>query len=465
MAIFSRRSVQQLLNKASVIISPGGLRRHLDRLNARRFNLQRINDVMSSEWELAVLVALSECGQVSCEVSFGGATHPDIFFESPQTNLQFLADVRTVSDYGRHKENPVDTFENELIRIAQKHHVPANRLNYHIEGIKISAKGRKLHTKRDFGSSIGPRLKPVTQDSQIRLRLPPKGKMGDFVNQNITPFLQNISQDPNLPSELKIDSNEAEITLRYDPKQEYFTGNYLSYTVTHSPDRNPVYRALEDKSKQLRKSGFTGIKGVFLCDGDCQLLKDKANASLSFSIDEVLWYFLKQDTTIDFVAVVTVDETHSPAFSGLGNDIRIHVSAYTRCHVSTAKPQLKPLLQNVLVTHFPPIKRTPANACNLLISKNPAVGPSFWGGYTLTENSIKISSRSLHMLLAGEVEYERFEQEHHGFGFSPQHNIFRRMLQSGRTIKSMQVELCPNEDDDWVIIEFGPQDPAISEYR
>ena len=80
---------------------------------------------------------------------------------------------------------------------------------------------------------------------------------------------------------------------------------------------------------------------------------------------------------------------------------------------------------------------------------------------------LKISSRGLHELLAGKMTLARF-MDAHGWdesvrGSHP--NPFERALSEGRMISAISVEQVNENDDDWLSIEFGSPDPAISPFR
>ena len=83
-------------------------------------------------------------------------------------------------------------------------------------------------------------------------------------------------------------------------------------------------------------------------------------------------------------------------------------------------------------------------------------------------NTIKISARALTELLAGRIEPERFLKEH---GLKPmvkeQNAIpfFDIQLQQGNTLKSAFIEPAEHKDDDWIVLEYGGPDPAMSGYR
>src|SRR5437899_807389 len=96
MSIFSRRTVQDLLEKASRFLTPqeiAGKLRHLE--------------TIPTECELAVLVAFSHLGPVIHE-PVTAATRPDLQFTPHHSSNSLILDIRTVSDKRLHGENPYE---------------------------------------------------------------------------------------------------------------------------------------------------------------------------------------------------------------------------------------------------------------------------------------------------------------------------------------------------------------------
>lgn len=76
-------------------------------------------------------------------------------------------------------------------------------------------------------------------------------------------------------------------------------------------------------------------------------------------------------------------------------------------------------------------------------------------------DEIRISARELLDLLTGKLDQKRFAQ-HHSLGNG---DIFSNFQAHGKMIKRAEVERRPDEDDDWVILEFGADDPAVSSFK
>ena len=76
-------------------------------------------------------------------------------------------------------------------------------------------------------------------------------------------------------------------------------------------------------------------------------------------------------------------------------------------------------------------------------------------------NEIRISARELPDLLAGKLDQKLFAENHDIGG----KNIFSIFRSQGKMIDRANVEHYPEEDDDWVILEFSADDPAMSNFR
>ena len=77
-------------------------------------------------------------------------------------------------------------------------------------------------------------------------------------------------------------------------------------------------------------------------------------------------------------------------------------------------------------------------------------------------NKVKISSRSLLNLLAGNLSFEAFSRDH-TFG-NTSDNLFNFKVRKGMLLSDIRIEKDPTADDDWVVMEFE-QDVAVRPFR
>jgi hypothetical protein len=67
---------------------------------------------------------------------------------------------------------------------------------------------------------------------------------------------------------------------------------------------------------------------------------------------------------------------------------------------------------------------------------------------------LKMSLKALQDLLVGKLTFDRFAADH-----DMHVRAMRNALAEGRTISRIEVLRCPDDDDDWVLIELAEPDP------
>jgi hypothetical protein len=77
MAIFSRRTIQRLINENASFLTTKQIKSHVDNLN---------NGDLGAEWEVVLLNVFSKLGRVEHEKNFNGKK-PDIYFTSEDRSL------------------------------------------------------------------------------------------------------------------------------------------------------------------------------------------------------------------------------------------------------------------------------------------------------------------------------------------------------------------------------------------
>jgi len=182
----------------------------------------------------------------------------------------------------------------------------------------------------------------------------------------------------------------------------------------------------------------------------------------TFNIDEVIKNFFRQNSSVSFVLTMGI----RPRSSTLGR--RFHLDVEPRLSVRDADAtedwvsDLNRLI--VQVTHsLPEIYQTPENAMiSMNWNRSTMRTKPYLGGSIVQRDEIRISARELLDLLAGRLDQKRFA-ENHDMGSGT--NIFSIYQSLGKMIKRAEIEHRPEEDDDWVILEFSVGDPAVSNFR
>lgn len=433
MAIFSRRTLQRLINENAQFMRKGQLSDHVERLNR--------NDEFSldAEWEVVLLNAFSKVGGVRHEPKFPGPKKPDIHFISvSDPHQEFIADIATISDRGLEKQNPIQHLYQQMIDIIKKLGLRANSFSMRAEG----------NSGEIFREGAKPRLKIPTQ---------PKFEK-DVFNEKFYGFLDEISKSPNEQRGIRIKNSDTDIAITYNPAQRFAGLSHLSFKQITSLIQNTVYNRLEEKVGKLTGAEYKAPLAVILCDGGCSYLGDRHHPT-TYGIDDVIRYFLNQYPEISFVLTFFVEQHF-----GHGAYRKVIPKLYK----GKSFPSIGANIVNCigkLVEVLPIAERNAVNAVNYL-SLRPNEGNTFIGGLEVSNNEIKISARVLLDLLAGRITQEDFFKAYK-FGPGeegewPSSNPFLSELKQGKLITEIKVEKTEDErDDDWLAIRFSGPDPAI----
>ncbi|MEO7659627.1 MAG: hypothetical protein ABIV48_08430 [Pyrinomonadaceae bacterium] len=414
MAIFSRRTLQRLVNENAKILSRKQTKDHVNRLN---------NSDINVEWEIVLLSVLSKLGTVIHEKNFNGK-NPDIYFVSQDASFSFLADIKTVSDKGIDLKNPFEYLNNRLQQEV---------LKYDIKGAwSIDVGGTYEEARRD--------------GKMVQMKLPALARFDqEIFNERFSDFALLIKEYPFEPRRYEVKNDSSDLTFSYSPSDRWVgSGSYPSYKTIELSEhliQNSLYSGLEDKADQLKKSAFDGVLGIFVCDGGSDFL---------LKGERIIREFLASHRHIHFVMGVWVDQQFGWKAS---SQIRVHC-----LFNDSIQSELHELLDNFHIhaqSHFPFAQRNASNAVHVLNAEKPEKLGSFRGGFTVRDNEIKLSSRTVLELLAGELSYEDFPDDYR--------NFFAEMMKDGKLFEKLDIEKSETEeDDDWLWISFGKPDPAVA---
>jgi hypothetical protein len=433
MPIFSRRVIQKILNKNRRFFPAGQVAEHVKKLN------NQDNVSIATVWEVVILNALSKVGEVKHEKKFEGSRKPDIFFESSNIT-PFVADITAISDEYYDKENPINYFRECLNNFFNK------------EG--LTTKGLSIDVGNEKVGNYG--------DRKIRLSLPEKKDISSFIKQEFFIIREAIKYAPNQAFKTEIKKENASFSIFYNPHSKYSAGGYASYTVPYSLTKNPIYNRLKKKADQLRNSKYDGVMGVFVCDGECDSLNNEFYCVEKFSQADIIQVVFRVNTSLSFVVILTPEEHH-----------QVGTAKYLK-GLFYPNPKAKfPVNQDFfqelkkIETYFPAPESMPVNVKTYLKSRKNK-GLSHYGGFTVDQDEIKISSRMITELLAGVLEFEKFDTEHKQMSNENKNMIkefFLNQLKEGRMIDNISIEKCHDEDDDWIKFKYGYSDAAISKYQ
>jgi hypothetical protein len=440
MAMFTRRLLQRMLDHLAGHL-PAEARIKL----AHELNRQSTS-ALGFEWETALLFAFCHIGKVEYEASSTGGSKPDItFVEDGQNSISFAADIATISDDGLEEDNPAADLSRALMGLRKKYGLPGS-------------------THCTIG---GEAMGKCFDDRKMRLKLPPRHKIGELLKKHVAPEFKR-ARDEKLPTVIvTINEPGIEVAIRYDATQRYGGLSYPSFRETYSLTRNPVYSKLKAKAKQLKASGLSHSFGIFLCDGDCALLKRTQKAPTSFSIADIIREFFRQTTSVSFICILTFPLEFPAPFFGAPKRLQIDLQLYTnqRANRLMDKNALRSTICRAL-THVPAPLATAHDALHWIKTSDPNEGipiHNLTHGGSLMSSTLKISARKIQELPAGRMTPQQFFDDY-ARPNSPFENPFVMALKQGLTIQSVTLIKVPDADDDFLEFHFAP-DAAISKFE
>jgi len=433
-----------MLDRNAPFLAREQIKRHVDTLNDEG------PSALAVEWEVATLYALSCLGRVQHEPELGHS-RVDVLFHSKAGDCSFVADVTTVSDRGKEKDNPRMPFAQELFRQVAKHRLKWEFFSYRIEGELENKQGTRRYRR-------------------MQLKLPKRSQFAEKIfNDQFRSFMKGIHQFPVRPHKLLVRRGDVHVEICYDPSKRTLLTTWPSYTVPYSLEGNPVYKALDNKADQLAATSYNNCRGVFLCDGGCDIFIRRHRGVDDFTMAQIIRHFFRKHPAVDFVLTVTSKTEHltlgmaEPELNVCfyGNPFAeddSHKRIY-ECIKSISSFWPQPIMDSHNA-HY----RPPECGRNEGISSYKGIGMEL-GKY---KSTIRISSRVLLALLAGRITQEQFMKDHkltRGNRQSKTWNIFEKQLLDGRLPSGVSLERCADKDDDLITFTFTEPDPAISPFH
>ena len=442
--VFSRRSIQRFINALSKTLPTEAVEELVEKLNH--------NDraSLSFEWETAIMFALGQFGKVDYECDHGGTRYADVTFSLSDPNIvSFVAEITTVSDRGLEEENPVSFLLNLLHEKAHTLGLTGG-FQYRIEG--------------DYpGKHYG--------DRKVQLAMPHKKQLRAYLDREIVPQLQRIKNSGVEIAEISA-KKPYRMSIVYRNNVSGSSGSHPTFSVAYSLTRNPIYTSLKSKGRQLSEIGFGGCRGVFLCDGSCDLFRTEPNAGTpDYSMLEIIRDFLRQNRSIAFVAVIWVELPRRGVFEApqkLRLCFKLIQNKFARYPLDE---KVAKLLQEI-----PAFLPAPVNTATGGVRRTEAgkygIGKTHYGGSTVRfgskSTSVRLSSRAVLDLLAGTTDPLRFSEDHWPERSATSNrgsNPFAAAVAQGMTIQAASVEHREDEDDDWITFELSWPDVAVAPFQ
>jgi hypothetical protein len=386
-----------------------------------------------AEWEVVLLNSLSKLGRVQYEPSLGGTSRLDLFVSDCAGIEPFVAEITSVSDAGYERDNPIQDFEVAFHELAKEKQLPPGGFHFQVGGEEVG----------EF------------PEQKTRLLLPSRRDIRRFVEKTYAVFLDSIRVEPNRVHTHTLQEPRVEITVTYDPRRRGFSGaGYPSYTSLKARKTNTLYNALSMKAKTLKRCGFEGTRGIVVCDAGASYLSGLSGGVTTFSPRSILGNFFREHSTVSYIMVVRTVPYRDLTSVRLTRDV--FLNGYLKAKASDNR--LTEILYKS-IDILPPPARLATNAYRSVPGWFRLLENSHFGGGSLSSKRVKISARTVHALLAGQLDSERYLASHKNFvGF------LERALKQGRSIRAVQLEKSQKEDDDWLTFEFGEPDPAIHRF-
>jgi len=436
MALFARRVIQRCLDANASFASRKTLHDWVKRLN------KVSKDYVATEWEVALLSTFAGFGCIQHEPALG-ARPIDLVFEAPDGGLKFGADIAAISDETLHERNPIRRFRDEFNRRVLKAGIRGGRFVFRV--------GDQPSSHRGTGR------KP-------KLLLPPANQFDAIIfTAAFDDYILAIQKEPLVPRDHYVghQSPDVYVSIQYQPGRGWGAASlsYTSYTSTTVIDHNPLFNALKSKADQLRRSGYEGIRGIIVCDGGSRMFTEISTWA-SYTMDEVVREFFRQNTSVLFVATIGIKSRPSGVGAGVSlyPDPRLFVNGSVEQLEWSA--DLNRLLHRVTAA-LPALEQTPENVrISMDWNRSTKRTKPYYGGSEMTRNEIRMSSRELLDLLAGKLDHELFAKRYDLGGG----NLFGLFRDRGRMISSAAIERRPDEDDDWIVLRFSDGDPATCDF-
>ncbi|ACM39273.1 hypothetical protein Avi_9521 (plasmid) [Allorhizobium ampelinum S4] len=435
--IYARRALQRRLDELRVKIGNEAVDAVVARLN------EPGKDRVAAMWEVVVLHGLATTGGLESENALPSGRRPDVWFDGDV--IRFVADVTSVSDDGLDVQNPHAEL-GELLNKAK------NKLKLPIGGLDM-----RVHS-RDELSSRGRRT---------FLKLPPRRKLSEFVKEEILPKLREQLAAGAKVLRVMIADEDVGIEIVIDPSKSPINSyGFAAYDVPTIKDKNPLYNALKAKADQLR--GAEGISGIILGDGDCAALAERQASPRSVSCEAIARECLRQYSSLDFVLLLTIREGRRSFFPPTQPELRTHATLICRDE-SSVRGELETTFRAML-EKFPRPVNMPVNGA--LRAREARYEMGHHGGYKLSGQKIRVSSRELVEVLAGLRTFDNNGARNVELAGPLPHStshvsaLFLRQVVNGHLPVKITVEKTDeNDNDDWIEFDFGEPDPAITPYK
>lgn len=407
----------------------------------RRLNSKDPEQSLGAEAELSIAWSLRTFDLEVEPVWWEPPRSPDLYIEGLIADIPLVIEVTAFADVALSGEDVMDHCAQLLIDLAnQEKKGFGDCLYFHFAETSNYQRGRN---ERGIAASKDYRPSDVTQK-----------RLAAWINSN-----------PSAKQRLKID--EAGLLVELEAK-EFKQTRYHNYHVPRPPriysdTRNPLYRRLADKSKQLRDAPSGVWRTIFLVEAGSRFLADVNNAHRCGGVErystarQIIQKFIddKSDKVESVVVLVPTRNYRSGFWSGTEPKSSWDVTVFGSDN--SIKDALISALE-MLTSVLPEPRLDGFNARSLIRQKAMGFDAHGWylsPSWNMNEDicTYRMSARAFQDFLAQRIDEKQFR---YFVGIGEDGPSMRRFLEQGYTIHDIRFESGgTDEDDDYVVFELA----------
>lgn len=416
----------------------------------KRLNSKDSEQSLGAEAELLIAWSLREFDLEIEPVWWAPPKCPDMYVEGLIADIPLVIEVTAFADAAVSGEDVMDHCAQALIALANEEKKGFGEyLYFHFAETSNYHRGRN---ERGIAASRDYRPSDFTRQ-----------KVAEWINSSLSEKQRLRIEDAGLVVEVEI--------RRY--KQIRYHNYHVSRPPrTYSDTRNPLYRRLVDKSKQLRDAPSGVLRTIFLIEAGSRFLADVNKAHRWAGVEQystaqqIIQKFIqdKSDKVDSVVVFVPTKHYRRSIGSGSERDSSWQVAVFGHDNpvnntLSSALEMLTSVLPNPRLDGF--------NARSLIRQKAMSYDARGWylsWRWSMKDDkcTYRMSARAFQDFLAQRIDEKQFR---HFVGAEKDGPSIGRFLEQGYTIQDIRFESGgTDEDDDYVVFELA-LDAAASPFK
>ena len=435
MPIFGRRQLQYMLNNLGPWLSQPKAKDLIGRIESRD-----PDQSIPGEYELALAYGVSQVAGLEIDV-LAGTRRPDIFSSDLIPSAPIAIDVTAMSDDPLSGESLMKRAANIINQEAARHRRVASK---HLHYTFLEERKTLPANRYSNGFTRYVRHRCITK----------KFNMSDDLRTALRHWLKAIPSKP-----LRFRNDEIDVVIEWKERVHPATNTFSSMpSVTYSERENPLYNLLKSKAKQLRDVPEGTLRGIFLGDAGCSLLRDirPFTGRQEVSGDQIIQRFLLNNK-IDLVAVFVPRRRNEIGLWHHNNPRIWHLYIYSFTLKKEQFAKIEAIRDTLPNPHLHGYQARSWHKQGMTLpqARGQYLAPKWTGGKG--KMKVHISARGLQEFLVGRLSKEQLKNFIIG---DP--NPFEFNLANGKMITEVRFESTGTEkDDDYLVFEFD-DDPAAS---